>query len=128
MIAEQRLVKSLLSFAQQVSHSGSAPTPSLSLKSIKTTIHISFSSLVQPLVFLFPISTSLSPLVTASIIVLRYATITFLNTKISKEAALNGAYQQHSAFNVPSKTAEWVAVSTTLTNEDIVAFINSIPW
>ncbi|KAJ7794555.1 hypothetical protein B0H14DRAFT_121554 [Mycena olivaceomarginata] len=67
-------------------------------------------------------------LLIALIIVLRYATITFINTKISHQAALNGAYQQYSAFNVPSKTAKWAAISTTWTTEDIVAFINSIPW
>jgi hypothetical protein len=60
--------------------------------------------------------------------VLRYATITFVNMEISKEAALDESYQQHSASNVPSKTAEWVAFSTTWTKEHIVAFIDSISW
>ncbi|KAJ7026899.1 hypothetical protein C8F04DRAFT_1124061, partial [Mycena alexandri] len=64
-------------------------------------------------------------LIIALIAVVRYATITFINMEISADDALNEAYRQ--APNVLPKLSEWIA-SSTAQADDIVVFINSMPW
>ncbi|KAJ7026893.1 hypothetical protein C8F04DRAFT_102034 [Mycena alexandri] len=90
---------------------------------VRITIHSASLSLV-----LSPLPSTLSQLylaLTALIAVVRYATITFINMQISADDALNEAYRQ--APKVLPKLSEWIA-SSTAQADDIVAFINSMPW
>ncbi|KAJ7040545.1 hypothetical protein C8F04DRAFT_1177884 [Mycena alexandri] len=59
------------------------------------------------------------------ITVVHYATITFMNMQMSADDALNEAYRQ--APNVLPKLSQWIA-SSPAQADDIVAFINSVPW
>ncbi|KAJ7015868.1 hypothetical protein C8F04DRAFT_1170924, partial [Mycena alexandri] len=64
-------------------------------------------------------------LIIALIIVIRYTTVTVINMQVTPDDALNEAYRL--APNVLPKLSEWIA-SSTAQADDIVAFINSVPW
>ncbi|KAJ7362943.1 hypothetical protein DFH08DRAFT_841706 [Mycena albidolilacea] len=64
---------------------------------------------------------------TTLLLVLRFTSLAFVNSQVSIKNALEQAYTRHSASNLGVKVGAWLAASPH-TEEEIVGFINSIPW
>jgi hypothetical protein len=64
---------------------------------------------------------------TALLPVLRFTSLAFVNSQVSIKDALDQAYTRHLAYDLGVKVDAWLAASPR-TEEEIVGFINSIPW